>query len=1036
MKNLLSIVAACLLVLLVCMASDSPTGDINGKASVSFRVIAEVQANSTYLITVTGTGMNTIGPNSYTGGQTISIYVPEGPDRRFYFERYDSLGILTDTSVTVMTIGSGINTVVTTLIQVYAPQITDHPKPVTVKPGSPAVFVVSVTGTRPFTYQWQRNGLDLTSGGTDSIYLIISTVAADSGSVFQCIVSNSVDADTSDSATLKVTANPTYTVTYNGNGNTSGTVPVDTNDYAVDATATIKTNSGSLVKTGFTFSGWNTKADGTGITYAPASDLIMTGTDVILYAKWTNNPTFTVTYDGNGNDSGTVPVDNNNYEAGATVTAKSNSGSLAKTGFTFSGWNTNDSGTGTTYAAGAEFNIDSANVTLYAKWTDSPTYKVTYDGNGNASGTVPVDDNNYESGTTVIVKNNSGSLVKTGFTFSGWNTKDDGTGTSYAAGSDLIIDTTDVLLYAKWTNSTTYKVTYDGNGNTSGTVPVDNNNYEAGAEVTVKDNSGSLTKTGYTFSGWNTKDDGSGETYSSGNDLTIDSADVLLYAKWTNNPTFKVTYDANAATGGSVPEDANNYETAATVTVKGNSGSLAKTGYTFAGWNTEDDGTGKSYAADDTFSIAAADITLYAKWDSYSYLVTFDSQGATVEADPTSKTVISPATSVGTLPTPPQKTGYNFGGWYTEINGVGPKFTAGKVVTGDIKVYAEWETYSYTVTFYAEGATIDPNPKTITVATPATTVGTLPSPPEKTGYIFGGWYTENNGQGNVFTADSVVTLEMTVYAKWDTYNYTIAFNGQSAMVDPNPTSKAVISPATTVDTLPIGPSKTGFIFAGWYTAINGSGAKFTDTTLVTASDTVYAKWTTLTDVDGNVYTTVTIGTQIWMVENLKTTKFNDGSSISHEPDSAWFTTSTPAYCWYDNDTVYKDTYGALYNWHAVNTGKLAPAGWRVPTQEDMNTLATYLGGYQVAGGKLKEAGLTYWNSPNTGATNESGFSALPGGTRNEMLFSGLASHCYWWLSTEYNTTEAYGNILTYVSAETNWGNLLKQLGQSVRCVLE
>ena len=136
---------------------------------------------------------------------------------------------------------------------------------------------------------------------------------------------------------------------------------------------------------------------------------------------------------------------------------------------------------------------------------------------------------------------------------------------------------------------------------------------------------------------------------------------------------------------------------------------------------------------------------------------------------------------------------------------------------------------------------------------------------------------------------------------------------------------------------------------------------------------------TATDIDGNVYHTVTIGTQIWMVENLKTTRYNDGSPIPFVTDSSsWSNLTTPGYCWYNNDTTNKNTYGALYNWFAVNTGKLAPTGWHVPTDDEWTTLTTYLGGESIAGGKLKETGTTHWRTPNAGATNEIGFTASSG----------------------------------------------------------
>jgi len=124
----------------------------------------------------------------------------------------------------------------------------------------------------------------------------------------------------------------------------------------------------------------------------------------------------------------------------------------------------------------------------------------------------------------------------------------------------------------------------------------------------------------------------------------------------------------------------------------------------------------------------------------------------------------------------------------------------------------------------------------------------------------------------------------------------------------------------------------------------------------------------VTDIDGNVYDTVKIGTQIWIIENLKTTKYNDGTSIPMVTDSAaWINLTTPGYCWHKNTSAsYKNTYGALYNWYAVNTGKLAPKGWHVPSDAEWTTLITYLGGDSIAGGKMKETGMSHWFSPNTG----------------------------------------------------------------------
>jgi uncharacterized protein (TIGR02145 family) len=192
---------------------------------------------------------------------------------------------------------------------------------------------------------------------------------------------------------------------------------------------------------------------------------------------------------------------------------------------------------------------------------------------------------------------------------------------------------------------------------------------------------------------------------------------------------------------------------------------------------------------------------------------------------------------------------------------------------------------------------------------------------------------------------------------------------------------------------------------------------------------------TVTDTDGNVYHTVTIGTQIWMVENLKTTKYNDGNSIPLVTSSTWRNLTTPGYCWYNNDAAtYKSTYGALYNWYTVTTGKLAPTGWHVPTDAEWSTLTTFLGGGSVVGGVLKETGTTHWASPNTGATNSSGFSALPGGDRGDdasSTFKDIGNYGYWWAN---DTTSSFYRFISYNSAALSRTSNVTALGFSVRCV--
>jgi uncharacterized protein (TIGR02145 family) len=195
------------------------------------------------------------------------------------------------------------------------------------------------------------------------------------------------------------------------------------------------------------------------------------------------------------------------------------------------------------------------------------------------------------------------------------------------------------------------------------------------------------------------------------------------------------------------------------------------------------------------------------------------------------------------------------------------------------------------------------------------------------------------------------------------------------------------------------------------------------------------------DIDGNVYKIVTIGSQIWMAENLKTTRYNNGTAIPNvTSDTEWSSLSTGAYCWHDNDFAnYGNTYGALYNWYAVNTGNLCPTGWHVPTYDEWVTLVTFLGGSSIAGAKLKETGTAHWLSPNTGADNSSGFSALPGGVRQYTTgnFIYLTEYGYWWSSTENYATDAWSFYLNSVSAYFTW-NFIKDYGKrdgsSVRCM--
>jgi uncharacterized protein (TIGR02145 family) len=194
---------------------------------------------------------------------------------------------------------------------------------------------------------------------------------------------------------------------------------------------------------------------------------------------------------------------------------------------------------------------------------------------------------------------------------------------------------------------------------------------------------------------------------------------------------------------------------------------------------------------------------------------------------------------------------------------------------------------------------------------------------------------------------------------------------------------------------------------------------------------------TVTDMDGNLYFTVKIGNQWWMAENLKVTHYRNGDLIENITEaSKWSTVDYGACCIYDNEEVNRETYGVLYNWYAVADKRdIAPEGWHVPTEAELDTLIEYLGGCTVAGGKMKLEGTEYWNPPNVGATNETGFTGLPGGYRSHLGdFFEIGNFGEFWSSTEYNSDQAIAQGLHNASAAIYHGRIDKRFGMNVRCV--
>jgi uncharacterized protein (TIGR02145 family) len=241
-----------------------------------------------------------------------------------------------------------------------------------------------------------------------------------------------------------------------------------------------------------------------------------------------------------------------------------------------------------------------------------------------------------------------------------------------------------------------------------------------------------------------------------------------------------------------------------------------------------------------------------------------------------------------------------------------------------------------------------------------------------------------------------------------------------------------------------------------YTA--GDRLKFTGTSTIystvmtdipSSDKTITFNFIACSDGDNNNYSVVQMGSQVWMAENLRTTKYKKGSVIPLITDEIeWYNLKTPGYCWYNNDeTTYKNTYGALYKWYTAQGDSLCPIGWHVPTDAQWKILEMFLGMTQddadqngmnrgtTEGGQLKETGTMHWLSPNTGATNATGFTAVPGGDRwTDGPFMDLGSQGFWWSSTEANPSVAWARFIVYNNSRIGRKKCWETDGCSVRCL--
>ena len=454
-----------------------------------------------------------------------------------------------------------------------------------------------------------------------------------------------------------------YTVSFDGNTG-GGHTPTSKLVYHGEALASSgDTLPTEPVKLGHTFTEWNTQQNGMGGAFDETT--IITA-NITVYAQWEINE-YTLTYYGNGNTGG-APHPSEIHEYGTEVTIK-NESTLERTGYAFYGWNTDSEGGGIHYNPTDIVEI-MGDLDLYAQWLEIDKCTVVFNGNGgvgHSPGTITVEcDNSLDDAGRSLPT----APARTGYTFTGWNTGIDGTGSPFDETTGIAVD---ITVYAQW-SANPYTITFNAQGGV----------LEPGDEeksVTYASAVGELptpSKDNYEFLEWNSEADGSGDTYTDETIYAI-AGGATLYAQYTGS-VYEVTFDAQ---GGTVEP-----ETKAVVYGEpvGELPNSNKAGYTFVQWNSQDDGNGAEYNSETIYEVEG-NTTLYAVWEGNSYLIGFNSQGGTTS----SSIPVTYGSEVGTLPIP-EREGYTFSGWYTEPNGQEKEYTAQTIyeVLGNLFLFAYW----------------------------------------------------------------------------------------------------------------------------------------------------------------------------------------------------------------------------------------------------------------------------------------------------------------------------------------------------------
>ncbi|MDR3012351.1 MAG: InlB B-repeat-containing protein [Chitinispirillales bacterium] len=754
------------------------------------------------------------------------------------------------------------------------------------------------------------------------------------------------------------TETPIYTISYDANGG-EGIVPVDdSSPYFRDSEVAVLSGE-NLTREEHRFDGWNTRADGSGITYQAGNTFNITD-NTTLFARWIYDhiPTFSVAIfkcDGTIDEFGS-----GNYEAGTTIEINAGEPSV---GEQFKSWRVESGGVTLANANNptTTFIISTNPVEVRAVCGPIPEYTVTYNGNGHTGGDVPIDNNSpYLSGLAVTVLG-EGNLSKEGYYFTGWNTRVDGSGNAYIEGNTFVI-TDDITLYAQWDNEPTYLVTLVSNP--TGASVSGSGNYRADIIVTI--NAGTLEN--HRFTGWTVVSGG----------VHLDNADnaittfttpanpVTIMAHFV--PVYTVTVSsagtgtAGSSSSGTATQRSNYYSAGTTISI---TAGTPPTGQQFRNWTVESGGVTLANInnATTTFTMPTNSVTLRANFEARVTYNANGGDGGNVPVDNNSPYLIGSTVTVlerGSL----TRAGHAFNGWNTAANESGTPYSAGNTfeITGDITLFAQW-IRTYTLTTTVTPSTIPSNPSNIT------TGGTVLRIPNSSPGLPAGVYVDGTVVSVVASANSAFAFD-----RW---------SGVATSTNSN---------------ISVTMSSNRTLTANFQQVGTIRGPEFTDTR------------------DNRSYPTVIIGNQVWMAANLN---YETLGSWCYDNNSNNCGGYGRHYNWATAMGLPPSCNTSSCAAQTPHRG-ICPEGWHIPSDAEWTMLVNFVSTNNAganAGTRLKTT-TPRWNGEDI-----FGFSALPGGTRWPGGINLVGGHGYWYSATENDATSAWyrhmGSNINNVSSGRN-----------------